>query len=80
MVRPHAKHANNALFAEDFIHEPIVDVDPPRVGSGEVTNKLTRTLLDAPHGSSTSINPSLIAHLTSAAMSLKPSLAMSRLR
>ena len=36
---PDAKNANNALFFENFIDEPMLNVDPSRIGAIKVANQ-----------------------------------------
>lgn len=36
VVGPHAEHAHDPLFGENFVHETIVNVDSPRVGTGQI--------------------------------------------
>lgn len=40
VMRPHAKHANNTLLRKDFIHETMLDVDAPRIGTGQIADQL----------------------------------------
>ena len=40
VVSPHPEHLHSALFLQDLVHEPMLDVDASRVGAGEVTDQL----------------------------------------
>lgn len=40
VMRPHPKDFHAVLLFEHLVHEPMMDVDPSRVGSCEIANQL----------------------------------------
>lgn len=42
VVRPHSQHADNALFSEDLVDQPVLNVDPPGVRPDKIANKLLK--------------------------------------
>lgn len=40
VVRPHAEDLDDTFLRQDLVHQPVLDVDPSRVGAGQVAHEL----------------------------------------
>ncbi len=39
-MRPHPNHLHHPLCLEHLVNQPMLDIDPPRIGSGKITDEL----------------------------------------
>ena len=40
IMRPHPENTNNAFLGEDLVHQTVLDIDSPGIGSCKIPNEL----------------------------------------
>ena len=41
-MSPHAQNLDDSLFLQHLVHKPVLNVDPPRTGTGQITHQFLK--------------------------------------